>query len=167
MHQFNTASIRAPARTGGAARAGAFLLFSGRSLQCRFFRPDYIRSNPCTISPLPIHLSRTWMNAQIRQGRRTRCPLRIARSLLIQHYGGCGMSMFVEVRRLTTIGILGGLAAAGMGYARADELVKIGHVAPLTGPNAEWGKDTENGARLAVEEINAKGLVIDGQKVTL
>ncbi|MGF7128873.1 branched-chain amino acid transport system substrate-binding protein [Paraburkholderia sp. EB58] len=107
------------------------------------------------------------MNAQIRQGRRTRCPLRIARSWLIQHYGGCGMSMFVEVRRLTTIGILGGLAAAGMGYAQADELVKIGHVAPLTGPNAEWGKDTENGARLAVEEINAKGLVIDGQKVTL
>ena len=62
------------------------------------------------------------------------------------------MSMFVEFRRMTTIGILGGLAAAGMGYAQADELVKIGHVAPLTGPNAEWGKDTENGARLAVEE---------------
>ena len=68
---------------------------------------------------------------------------------------------------MTTIGILGGLVTAGMGLARADEVVKIGHVAPLTGPNAEWGKDTENGARLAVEEINAKGLVIDGHKVTL
>ena len=75
--------------------------------------------------------------------------------------------MFVGFRRMTTIGILGGLVTAGMGLARADEVVKIGHVAPLTGPNAEWGKDTENGARLAVEEINAKGLVIDGHKVTL
>jgi branched-chain amino acid transport system substrate-binding protein len=77
------------------------------------------------------------------------------------------MSMFVGFRRMTTIGVLGGLATAGMGLARADEVVKIGHVAPLTGANAEWGKDTENGARLAVEEINAKGLVIDGHKVTL
>jgi branched-chain amino acid transport system substrate-binding protein len=49
----------------------------------------------------------------------------------------------------------------------ADEVVRIGHVAPLTGPNAHLGKDTENGARLAVEEINKKGLMIGGQKVTL
>lgn len=75
--------------------------------------------------------------------------------------------MFAGFRRMATVGILGGLVTAGTGLARADEVVRIGHVAPLTGPNAEWGKDTENGARLAVEEINAKGLVIDGHKVTL
>ncbi|MFL6683232.1 branched-chain amino acid ABC transporter substrate-binding protein, partial [Paraburkholderia graminis] len=46
-------------------------------------------------------------------------------------------------------------------------VVKIGHVAPLTGGIAHLGKDNENGARLAVEEINAKGLTIGGQKVTL
>ncbi|KWE47728.1 branched chain amino acid ABC transporter substrate-binding protein [Burkholderia ubonensis] len=51
--------------------------------------------------------------------------------------------------------------------AYADEIVRIGHVAPLTGAIAHLGKDSENGARLAVEEINAKGLVIDGRKVTL
>ncbi|WP_010089758.1 branched-chain amino acid ABC transporter substrate-binding protein [Burkholderia ubonensis] len=51
--------------------------------------------------------------------------------------------------------------------AHADEIVRIGHVAPLTGAIAHLGKDSENGARLAVEEINAKGLVIDGRKVTL
>lgn len=51
--------------------------------------------------------------------------------------------------------------------ASADEIVKIGHAAPLTGANAHLGKDTENGARLAVEEINKKGLVIGGQKITL
>ncbi len=51
--------------------------------------------------------------------------------------------------------------------ALADTTVKIGHVAPLTGGSAQQGKDNENGARLAIEEINAKGLVIGGQKVTL
>ena len=45
--------------------------------------------------------------------------------------------------------------------------VKIGHVAPLTGPIAHLGKDNENGARLAIEEINKSGLTIDGKKVVL
>ncbi|MGI4861989.1 MAG: branched-chain amino acid ABC transporter substrate-binding protein [Janthinobacterium lividum] len=57
--------------------------------------------------------------------------------------------------------------AAGSTMAAADEVVKIGHVAPLTGGIAHLGKDNENGARLAIEEINKKGLVINGQKVTL
>jgi branched-chain amino acid transport system substrate-binding protein len=51
--------------------------------------------------------------------------------------------------------------------ASADEVVKIGHVAPLTGGIAHLGKDSENGARLAMEEINAKGLKIGGQQVKL
>ncbi|MDE1179092.1 branched-chain amino acid ABC transporter substrate-binding protein [Paraburkholderia sp.] len=55
----------------------------------------------------------------------------------------------------------------GTTAAIAGEIVKIGHAAPLTGPNAHLGKDTENGARLAIEEINARGLVINGQAVTL
>lgn len=50
--------------------------------------------------------------------------------------------------------------------AAADEVVKIGHVASLTRSIAHLGKDNENGARLAVEEINAKGLTIGGQKIT-
>lgn len=52
--------------------------------------------------------------------------------------------------------------------ASADGVeVKIGHVAPLTGPIAHLGKDNENGARLALEEINKAGLTIDGKKVVL
>ncbi|MBN3782027.1 branched-chain amino acid ABC transporter substrate-binding protein [Burkholderia sp. Ac-20345] len=51
--------------------------------------------------------------------------------------------------------------------ATADEVVKIGHVAPLTGGIAHLGKDNENGARLAIEEINAKKLVIGGKNITL
>jgi len=57
--------------------------------------------------------------------------------------------------------------ASASGIASADETVKIGHVAPLTGGIAHLGKDNENGARLAIEEINKKGLVIGGQKITL
>jgi branched-chain amino acid transport system substrate-binding protein len=44
-------------------------------------------------------------------------------------------------------------------------VVKIGHAAPLTGGIAHLGKDNENGARLAIDEANAKGLTIDGKKI--
>ncbi len=44
--------------------------------------------------------------------------------------------------------------------------VKIGHSSPLTGPQAHLGKDNENGARLAIEEANAKKLEIGGAMVT-
>jgi hypothetical protein len=53
------------------------------------------------------------------------------------------------------------------GNAAAGEVVKIGHVDTLTGGSAHLGKDNGNGARRAIEEINAKGLTIDGQRVTL
>jgi len=69
---------------------------------------------------------------------------------------------------LTICSVLGaGVLMSMASVAYADEIVKIGNVAPLTGPSANFGKDTENGARLALEEINKKGLVIGGQKVTL
>lgn len=58
------------------------------------------------------------------------------------------------------------LAMACALSAHADEIVYIGHVAPLTGAIAHLGKDSENGARLAIEEINAKGLTIAGNKIT-
>ncbi len=45
------------------------------------------------------------------------------------------------------------------------KIVKIGHVGPLTGGIAHLGKDNENGARLAVEEANAKGILIGGKQV--
>ena len=60
------------------------------------------------------------------------------------------------------------LAVMGLGLsaaAHADMVVKIGSVAPLTGPISHLGKDNENGARLAVEDANAKGLKIGGEKV--
>lgn len=49
--------------------------------------------------------------------------------------------------------------------APQEMVVKIGHAAPLTGGIAHLGKDNENGARLALDEANAKGITIDGKKV--
>lgn len=53
------------------------------------------------------------------------------------------------------------------GAASDDNIVKIGSVAPLTGPQAHLGKDNENGARLAVDEINAAGLTLGGKKMRI
>ncbi|MFN9709094.1 MAG: branched-chain amino acid ABC transporter substrate-binding protein, partial [Burkholderiales bacterium] len=52
------------------------------------------------------------------------------------------------------------------GIAQAQEMtVRIGHVAPISGPQAHYGKDNENGARMAIEDLNAKGMIIGGKKV--
>lgn len=55
---------------------------------------------------------------------------------------------------------------AGFSYAQ-DMVVKIGHVGPISGSIAHLGKDNENGAKMAIEELNAKGVVIGGKKVKL
>ena len=45
-----------------------------------------------------------------------------------------------------------------------DLIVKIGHVGPTSGAQAHLGKDNENGARMAIDELNAKGVTIGGKK---
>jgi branched-chain amino acid transport system substrate-binding protein len=54
--------------------------------------------------------------------------------------------------------------AALAGVASAQEVLKIGHVAPMSGPQAHYGKDNENGVRMAIEDLNAKGVTIGGKK---
>ena len=49
--------------------------------------------------------------------------------------------------------------------AQAQEIVKIGFASPLTGPQANYGKDNQNGAQMAVDELNAQGLTIGGKAV--
>jgi branched-chain amino acid transport system substrate-binding protein len=49
--------------------------------------------------------------------------------------------------------------------AAATDTVKIGCVAPLTGPQAHLGKDIENGARLAVDTVNASNPTMGGRPV--
>jgi branched-chain amino acid transport system substrate-binding protein len=47
----------------------------------------------------------------------------------------------------------------------ATQTVKIGIVAPLTGPQSHIGKDMENAVRLAAEEANAANITIGGKQV--
>jgi len=43
-------------------------------------------------------------------------------------------------------------------------VVRIGASAPLTGPQAHLGKDNENGTRMAIDDANAKGIMIGERK---
>jgi branched-chain amino acid transport system substrate-binding protein len=68
----------------------------------------------------------------------------------------------MSIKRITLL-----IALCLAGAAHAQQVVRIGHVAPVSGPNAHLGKDNELAARMAVDELNAKGFTINGQKVTL
>ncbi|WP_439329819.1 branched-chain amino acid ABC transporter substrate-binding protein [Comamonas guangdongensis] len=56
---------------------------------------------------------------------------------------------------------------AGMGTAvmAQEQIIKIGHIGPVSGPQANFGKDNENGVRMAIDDLNAKGMEIGGKKV--
>ena len=64
--------------------------------------------------------------------------------------------------KLTAIATL--TAISGLTLAQ-EQVVKIGHVGPVSGAIAHLGKDNEWGARLAIEELNAKGVSINGKKI--
>jgi len=65
--------------------------------------------------------------------------------------------------RLNTIVAAAVLVCGGAAYAQ-DMVVKIGHVGPTSGGIAHLGKDNENAARMAIDELNAKGVMIGGKK---
>ena len=54
-------------------------------------------------------------------------------------------------------------AAAPQVAASNEVVVRIGHVGATSGAVAHLGKDNENGARLAIEELNAAGVQIGGK----
>lgn len=55
-------------------------------------------------------------------------------------------------------------AAAGLASAQ-EQVVRIGHVAPLSGAQAHYGKDNENGVRMAIEDLNKQNITIGGKKI--
>ena len=65
--------------------------------------------------------------------------------------------------KLMSVAVAAAFAAAGT--ASAQMVVKIGQVSPLTGNIAQLGKDNEAGAKLAIEDLNAKKIKIGGQEV--
>ena len=69
------------------------------------------------------------------------------------------MQMKLKLTVVAALATLAGVASA------QDMVVKIGHVAPLSGSQAHYGKDNENGVRMAIEDLNAAGTTIGGKKV--
>jgi branched-chain amino acid transport system substrate-binding protein len=54
---------------------------------------------------------------------------------------------------------------AGLAQAQDVQVVRIGHVAPTSGAQAHYGKDNENGVRMAIEDLNGQNIVINGKKI--
>ncbi len=79
---------------------------------------------------------------------------------------------FAQFRKLAAgLAAVAVMAAAGCddkkaaGGGAADSTILVGHYGSLTGPEATFGKSTDNGIKLAIEEVNAAGGVsIGGQK---
>lgn len=57
-------------------------------------------------------------------------------------------------------------AAPAAAAPAADNVIKIGHVGPTSGGIAHLGKDNENGARMAIEKLNAANPTINGSPAT-
>lgn len=57
------------------------------------------------------------------------------------------------------------IAVPGLAGAQDVQVVKIGSVAPMSGAQAHYGKDNENGVRMAVADLNKQNIVIGGKKI--
>jgi branched-chain amino acid transport system substrate-binding protein len=70
------------------------------------------------------------------------------------------MQMKLKLTAAAAIAVVAGLA-----MAQDVQIVKIGHVAPMSGSQAHYGKDNANGSQMAVDDLNAENLVIGGKKI--
>ncbi|MDR5821348.1 branched-chain amino acid ABC transporter substrate-binding protein [Caballeronia sp. LZ043] len=70
------------------------------------------------------------------------------------------------ITKLAAAMTLAGLFA-GTAVAQTSEDVKVGYAGPLTGAQAHYGKDMQNGITLAVEDFNATKPVIGGKPVRI
>lgn len=64
--------------------------------------------------------------------------------------------------------VLGLVVAAGFAAAgsHAQEVVRVGFMSPLTGPQAANGVDNRDAALLAIKELNARAIKVGGKTVT-
>ncbi|SEB02565.1 branched-chain amino acid ABC transporter substrate-binding protein [Paraburkholderia sartisoli] len=69
------------------------------------------------------------------------------------------------MKGLTAATLVAVMSLAGTAQAQTAEDVKIGFAGPMTGAQAHYGKDFQNGITLAVEEENATKPVIGGKAV--
>ncbi len=57
------------------------------------------------------------------------------------------------------------VAMTSLASAQDTQVVRIGHVAPTSGPQAHYGRDNENGVRMAIEDLNGQNITIGGKRV--
>ncbi|MES2361125.1 MAG: branched-chain amino acid ABC transporter substrate-binding protein [Pseudomonadota bacterium] len=69
------------------------------------------------------------------------------------------MQMKLKLTVVAALATLCGMAAA------QETIVRIGHVAPMSGSQAHYGKDNENGVRMAIDDLNTQNVVIGGKKI--
>ena len=68
--------------------------------------------------------------------------------------------------RFTLTALAAGVCLVATGaHAQDVQTVRIAHAGPTSGGIAHIGKDTENGVRMAVEELNGQNLTIGGKKI--
>jgi len=70
------------------------------------------------------------------------------------------------MKQIATLALAGLLVGGAFSAATAQETIKIGVLEPLTGPFAASGTYVMNGAKIAADQINAKGGVL-GKKLEL
>lgn len=69
-------------------------------------------------------------------------------------------------RTTLTIIMVAAIAVGGCSFlslAAEPEVIKVGYTAPFTGTAAEFGTNGWRGVQLALEEINEKGIIINGK----
>jgi branched-chain amino acid transport system substrate-binding protein len=70
----------------------------------------------------------------------------------------------MNIARLSAV-LCGIALLPGAGSVLADEVVKIGFASPLSGAQAHYGKDNQNGAQMAIDDLNSRGVKIGGTMV--
>jgi branched-chain amino acid transport system substrate-binding protein len=66
---------------------------------------------------------------------------------------------------LTLAAVTALVMSAWPAQAQDVQVVRIAHAGPTSGGIAHIGKDTENGVRMALDDLNAQGLVIGGKRI--
>lgn len=57
------------------------------------------------------------------------------------------------------------LLPLAVAHAQTTPTIKLAYVGPLSGAQAHFGKDAENGVRMAIDDLNAKGTTVGGKPV--
>jgi branched-chain amino acid transport system substrate-binding protein len=92
-------------------------------------------------------------------------PLMLALPAVLLALSGCGRKEGADAPSAAAPASPPAAASASAPAGGPAQVVRIGHVGPLSGAQAHYGKDNENGVRLALDEINAQNPVIGGKPV--